>query len=65
MKLAVKNLRINEHTQDDEEVPAGTRYSFWRIVEFTGAGWFPWPTLYPTREMAKERVEKIMGSDNG
>jgi hypothetical protein len=65
MKLAVKNIRINEYTQDDDEVPEGTRYAFWRIVEYTGAGWFAWPTLYRTREAAKERVESIMESQNG
>jgi len=65
MKLAVKNIRINVDTQEDEEVPTGTRCSFWRIVEYPGSGWFAWPTLYRTRETAKERVEKIMENQNG
>lgn len=64
MKLAVKNIRINVDTQDDEEVPAGTRFAFWRIVEFLGNGWVAWPTLYRTREVAKARVEVIMEGQN-
>lgn len=59
MKLSIKHLRTNEYTQNDEEVPEGTRYGFWRVIEHTGAGWFPLPGLFMTRadaELAKRRI---------
>ena len=58
MKLSIKFLRLNEYNLGEEEVPEGTQYGFWRIVEHTGAGWFPWPDLYMTREGAEKVMQK-------
>lgn len=59
MKLSVKHLAKNEYTHCYEEVPEGHRYGFWRIVEYTGAGWFPWPSLYTSKENAEKALKKI------
>lgn len=53
MKLTIEHLRTNE-AGDHEEVPEGTLYGIWRIVEHTGAGWFPWPDAYASKEKAEE-----------
>jgi len=58
MRLSVKYIRINEYTHCPEEVPEETQYGFWRIIEHTGAGWFPWPDFYSTKEKAIEVMEK-------
>lgn len=60
MKLSVKHLRTNDYTHDHEEVSEGTLYGFWRIVEHTGAGWFPWPTLYMTRTKAHDALQRAL-----
>jgi hypothetical protein len=56
MKLSIKHLKTNEYTLCEEEVPEGTKYGFWRIVEHTGAGWFPWPELYTSEDDALRYV---------
>jgi hypothetical protein len=60
MNLSIKFLRLNEYTHADDEVPPGTQYGFWRIVEHTGAGWFPWPRLFHTRERAQKALDVIL-----
>ena len=60
MKLSIKHLRLNEYTHGDDEVGEGTKYGFWRIVEHTGAGWFPWPPLFSTRDAAEKELLKIL-----
>lgn len=57
MKLSIAFLRTNEYNHCEEEVPEGTQYGFWRIVEHTGAGWFPWPDDFDTREAAQKRLD--------
>lgn len=59
MTLSVKHLRLNEYTLCEDEVPEGTQYGFWRIVVHTGAGWFPWPGLYTSRERAEKVLAEI------
>lgn len=56
MNLSVNYLRTNEYTHCEEEVPEGTQFGFWRIVEHTGAGWFPWPGLYETKKEAERAM---------
>lgn len=56
MNLSVHHLRTNEYTHCEEEVPEGTQFGFWRIVEHTGAGWFPWPGLYQTKKEAERAM---------
>lgn len=63
MQLTIAHLRQNEYTHCEEEVPEGTQYGFWRIVEHTGAGWFPWPGLYETRERAQRAMAKAVEED--
>lgn len=63
MKLSVAHLRLNEYTHCEEEVSEGTKYGFWRIVEHTGAGWFPWPGLYETRDRACKAMGEAMEED--
>ena len=60
MRLSVKHLRTNEYTHDDDEVPEGTPYGFWRIVEYTGRFWFPWPGLHHTREQAERAMHACL-----
>lgn len=57
MRLSVKYLRTNEYTHDHEEVPPGTLYGFWRVIEHTGAGWFPWPERYISKQKAEAQME--------
>jgi hypothetical protein len=57
MKLSLKFLRLNDYTHCEEEVKEGTIYGFWRIVEHTGAGWFPWPGIYESRERAQKILD--------
>ena len=52
MLISIQHLRINSYTHVPEIVPEGTEFGFWRIVEHTGAGWFPWPELYDTKKAA-------------
>jgi len=59
MELSIKHLRTNPYTHDEEEVKPGTQYGFWRIIEHTGAGWFPWPSLYGSRREAEAALEKV------
>lgn len=61
MLLTIKHLRTNEYTHADEEVPPGTLYGFWRIVEHTGAGWFPWPDLFATEDAARSALDRLTG----
>jgi hypothetical protein len=60
MRLSLKYLRTNPYTLDYEPVPVGTIYGFWRIVEHTGAGWFPWPGIYTTREDAQTAMDRAL-----
>ena len=57
-QLTIKHVRQNQYTHAEEEVPKGTAFGFWRIVEHTAAGWFPWPALYHTRKAASEALER-------
>lgn len=57
MRLSVEHLTEDTYDHAPKIVPEGTIYGFWRVVEHTGAGWFPWPGIYTTREAA----EKAMG----
>ena len=41
MRLSVKCVERNEYTGDDHEVSPERPFAFWRVVEHTGAGWFP------------------------
>jgi hypothetical protein len=67
MNLSIHHLRTNEYTHCEEEVPEGThngmkrprQYGFWRIVEHTGAGWFPWPGLYRTKKEAERAMAHV------
>ncbi|MHC4278219.1 MAG: hypothetical protein ACYSTI_13010 [Planctomycetota bacterium] len=61
MKLSIKNLRTCEYSQKVSEAPEGTEYAFWRIVEHTGAGWFPWPDLYTSQEKAWQAALEAIG----
>jgi hypothetical protein len=54
MQLTVAHLRLDPYTHCEEPCPEGTEYGFWRVVEHTGAGWFPWPGLYTTKEAAEK-----------
>ena len=56
MKLSIKYLKTNPYNQYEEEVSEGTEFGFWRVVEYTGAGWFPWPEHYETKEQAAARI---------
>jgi hypothetical protein len=56
-QFTTKYLRLNDYTFCDEEVPEGTEFGFWRVVEHTGAGWFPLPSLYSSKEEAKKACE--------
>ena len=58
-QFSVKHLRMNEYTHNEEEVPEGTMYGFWRVVEHTVAGWFPLPGLFVTRESAEASVIRL------
>lgn len=60
MRLSLKHLRLNPYTHCDDEVPEGTEFGFWRIVEHTGAGWFPWPHLFTSREAAEKKLARIL-----
>jgi len=60
MRLSVKHLRTNPYNQNEEEVPEGTPYGWWRVVEHTGAGWFPWHGLYHSKASAEAMVKRIM-----
>jgi len=60
MKLSIHHLRTNPYTHCEEEVPEGTQYGWWRVVEHTGAGWFPWDGIYETRKKAEEAMEKAL-----
>lgn len=59
MRLSVKHLQNNACTHGHDEVKPGTQYGFWRVVEHTGAGWFPWPRRFKTKQQAKKAIEKI------
>jgi len=63
VNLSVKHLRINPYNQNPEEVPEGTEYGFWRIVEHTGAGWFEWDGLYKTKEEAETAMKKALEAE--
>jgi hypothetical protein len=56
MNLSIKHLALNSYTHCEDEVPEGHMYGFWRIVEHTGAGWFPWPTRYTSKEAAEKAL---------
>ena len=61
MQFSVKHLRDNPYNGDHEIVSEGTEYGFWRVVEHTGAGWFPLPGFFDTRlgaEKAKRKYEE-------
>ena len=60
MRLSVKHLRTNPYNQNEEEVPEGTLYGWWRVVEHTGAGWFPWEGIYETRDKAIARMNQAI-----
>lgn len=59
MRLTIKHIRTNPYNGNEEEVPEGTEYGFWRVVEHTGAGWFPRPGLYTSREEAESALGRI------
>ena len=63
MKLSIKHLRLNETTLDYTEVPEGAEFGFWRVVEHTGAGWFPWGGTYETREAAEAKMKRAIERD--
>lgn len=63
MKLSVKYLRINPYNQNPEEVPVGTEYGFWRVVEHTGAGWFEWEGLHRTEEEAEAAMKRALEAE--
>jgi hypothetical protein len=63
MRLTLKFLRLNDYTHCEDEVPEGTQYGFWRIVEHTGAGWFPWPGLYEDKERARAIMEAHLANE--
>jgi len=65
MRFSLKHLKTNEYTHDDEEVPEGAEFGFWRIVEHTGAGWFPWPELYATEAAATDALDRWLASKEG
>ncbi len=52
MTFSIKHLRTNAYNHNHEEVPVGTPYGFWRVVEHTGAGWFPLPAHYTEKGQA-------------
>ena len=52
MMLSIKCLRANEYSHNEEKVSDGAEFGFWRVVEHTGAGWFPWPAHYTTEGAA-------------
>ena len=52
MLISIRYIRENTYTHVPEIVPEGTEFGFWRIVEHTGVGWFPWPELYYTKRAA-------------
>ena len=60
MQLSVKHLKLDPYNHNDVEVPEGTPYGFWRVVEHTGAGWFPWPGLYSSKARAERAVERAL-----
>jgi len=63
MKLSIKHLRLNESNHNDEEVPEGAEFGFWRVVEHTGAGWFPWEAFYSTRKAAEKGMKRALSKD--
>lgn len=63
MQLSIKHLRLNPYTHCDDEVRPGAEFGFWRIVEHTGAGWFPWPSLYSSRERAQSVMDAILAKE--
>lgn len=58
-RFTVKHLALNEYTHCEEEVFKGHPYGFWRVVEHTGAGWFPWPNLYTTQQAAQSKANRL------
>lgn len=54
-RFEARCLRENEYTLAADDAEPGTPYAFWRVVEHTGAGWFPWPGLY-TDKAECERI---------
>lgn len=58
MRLSVKHLRRKEYGGEDEVKPE-TQHGSWRVVEHTGAGWFPWPKRYDSKQQARKAIDKI------
>ena len=54
MTLSIKCISVGPYGGEENEVTPGTEYSFWRVVEHTGAGWFPWSEYYATEYNAEE-----------
>jgi hypothetical protein len=65
MRLSVKHLRMNEYSHTEDEVPPGTKYGVWRVVEHTNAGWFPWPGLYDSKAGAERAMKKALEKTGG
>ena len=63
-QFTIKHLQLNEYTHCEDEVSEGTAYGFWRVVEHTGAGWFPLPAHHQDRAGAdRERAAMAAASD--
>ena len=60
MNLSVRFLKLDFYTHGPEEVPPGTHFGFWCIMETTGAGWFPWPARYTTKAVAEQALKTIL-----
>ena len=57
--FSIKHLKLNEYTLNYEEVSEGNLYGFWRIIEHTDAGWFPWYEIYTDKAIAQAKVDKL------
>jgi len=59
--LAVKRLTVNPYTLQSEEVGEDSPYGVWKIVEQTGAGWFPWADAFGSKESATAQMLRVLG----